>query len=201
MKAMVELRVLEMMGLVVSWTLELESYGKWCSAFGNWFYPLQNCRLTVLKQGMDELTVSLFIIETQLTWHLSAAGSCHLRKFSSFWTLFKNPKGYQHLWNRERKNSLFTKQNFSWMKHLGTESEEGEPAMISYIFVFASTVKMEAIHTAMRLILFSNRLQCTMGLSMSCMKTVFCGQSYLINARDKLPFQGLSRAERIILNS
>lgn len=71
MKAMVELRVLEMMGLVVSWTLELESYGKWCSAFGNWFYPLQNCRLTVLKQGMDELTVSLFIIETQLNLDIS----------------------------------------------------------------------------------------------------------------------------------
>lgn len=88
------------------------------------------------------------------------------------------------------------------MKHLGTESEEGEPAMISYTFVFASTVKMEAVHTVLRFMVFSNRLHCTMQLSTSYMKTVFCSQSYLINARDKLSFQEvLSRAEHIILNS
>lgn len=110
------------------------------------------------------------------SWHLSAASSCHLRKLSSFWPLFENSKGYQHLWNRERKIVyLPSKTLIGWNVWVAT-----------HLFLLLWRWKL---YTVVRLIMFSNRLHCTMRLSTSCVKTVFCSQSYLINARDKLPFQ------------
>lgn len=188
MKTMVEPRVLEMMGLVVSWTLEQEGVSEAVLLTTDCIHSRIADLMFSSRMWMN--WQSLYHQDAIGSWHLSAASFFHLRTFSSFWTLFENSKSYQKLWNREVKNSLFTEQNFHRMKHLGTESGEGEPAL------------MEAVHTVLRFIVFPNRLHCTMQLFTSYMKTVFCSQSYLSNARDKLPFQEvLSRAESRILNS
>lgn len=117
---MVEPCTLVMMGLVVSW----RTGKKWGSAFGKWFDPLQNCQLNVLKEDMDKLIIILFTFKMKFCPHISLQPApgfysvyphwCHPRKFPSLWTLLKNSKGYQDLWNGKKiKNCLLSKTNLA----------------------------------------------------------------------------------------
>lgn len=118
--------------------------------------------LTYCSEAGDRwLRVILFTVRTQLDPDIPLQPApgfypvyphrCGPPKFPSLWTLSENSKDYQHLWNSEReKKSLFAEQNFNWTKHLGPESADRVPAVISHTFIFASTVKMEAVHTVLR---------------------------------------------------
>lgn len=176
--------------LVVSWTRG----NKWSSAFDKRFYPLQNCWLNVLKQDVDELTAAHFIARMQFDPGISLQPApgfdsvcpqwCRPRKIPSLWTLSENSKGYQHLWNSEKKKVyLLSKTSMGW--NIWYRKCRQSACNDYHTFIFASTVRMEAVHTVLRLIMFSTRLYWHQGLSTSYIKIVFCGECYFINARDR----------------
>ena len=113
---------------------------KWSSAFDKWLYPLQNCWLNVLKQDVDELTATHFIVRMQFDPDIflqPAPGFdsvypqwCRPRKFPGLWTLSENSKGYQHLWNSEKKKFICWAK-LQWDETSGTKSAGRVPAMIT----------------------------------------------------------------------